>query len=299
MKTMYGVITAMTTPFFADGEVDFEALGQQTEFLIQSGVNCLYPCGTTGEMLFMTLQQRKAVAEAVVKQTQDGRSRSSRPARCCEEDTVELARHACEIGADGVGIVTPSFYGLTADEMTNYYIRVARRPADDFSIYLYKHSAMHDQRHHAGGLRADCGRLPERRRHQIQLLRHAQVLDYLRVRDGDFSVLIGFDRLLFPGLTIGCGGNGFRRVRGLPEPFVAGYRAYQKGDRKEAERQMWIADDVVKLLKAGASLATFKAGQDLRGLPGGHVHAPLCDLSGAQKKELQEKIQKYLDAYPR
>ena len=51
MKKLYGVITAMTTPFTQDNKVDVAALEEQTEFLIQKGIHCLYPCGTTGEMV--------------------------------------------------------------------------------------------------------------------------------------------------------------------------------------------------------------------------------------------------------
>ena len=54
MKKLFGVITAMTTPFTQDGKVDTAALEAQTEFLIQKGVQCLYPCGTTGEMYLMS-----------------------------------------------------------------------------------------------------------------------------------------------------------------------------------------------------------------------------------------------------
>ena len=54
MKKMKGVITAMTTPFDEHDQVDVKALEEQVEFLIQKGVNCLYPCGTTGEMFNMT-----------------------------------------------------------------------------------------------------------------------------------------------------------------------------------------------------------------------------------------------------
>lgn len=44
MKKLYGVITAMTTPFTADGKVDTAALEEQTEYLIEKGIQCLYPC---------------------------------------------------------------------------------------------------------------------------------------------------------------------------------------------------------------------------------------------------------------
>ena len=67
MKKLYGVITAMTTPFTADNKVDVAALEAQTEYLIQKGVQCLYPCGTTGEMYLMSAEERELVAETVVK----------------------------------------------------------------------------------------------------------------------------------------------------------------------------------------------------------------------------------------
>ena len=58
MKKLYGVITAMTTPFTQDNKVDVAALEEQTEFLIQKGIHCLYPCGTTGEMFSMSAEER-------------------------------------------------------------------------------------------------------------------------------------------------------------------------------------------------------------------------------------------------
>ena len=68
LKKLYGVIVAMTTPFDEQGNVDVEALKRSVDFQIEKGVNCLYPCGTTGEMYLMTAEQRKLVAETVVKQ---------------------------------------------------------------------------------------------------------------------------------------------------------------------------------------------------------------------------------------
>ena len=67
MKKLYGVITAMTTPFDKQGKLDLDAMRAQTEFLIEKGVDCLYPCGTTGEMYLCSAQEREAIAETVVK----------------------------------------------------------------------------------------------------------------------------------------------------------------------------------------------------------------------------------------
>lgn len=74
MKKLYGVTVAMVTPMTADQQPDYSAVADLTEKLVNRGVNCLYPCGTTGEMLKLTLEDRKQVAETVVK-TAAGRVR--------------------------------------------------------------------------------------------------------------------------------------------------------------------------------------------------------------------------------
>ena len=65
MKRLFGVTVAMVTPFMQDGTIDIRALELLTEFLISKKVNCLYPCGTTGEMLKMKEEERKLAAETV------------------------------------------------------------------------------------------------------------------------------------------------------------------------------------------------------------------------------------------
>ena len=108
MKKLYGVITAMTTPFDEAGQVDVKALAAQTEFLIGKGVDCLYPCGTTGEMYLMSAEQRELVAETVVKTAAGRVTVFIHCGAMTQDETIRLMQHAEKIGADGVGVVTPS-----------------------------------------------------------------------------------------------------------------------------------------------------------------------------------------------
>ena len=62
MKKLYGVTAAMVTPFKISGEVDYDGLGPLTCMLIDKGVDCLYPCGTTGEMFRLSVEERKKIA---------------------------------------------------------------------------------------------------------------------------------------------------------------------------------------------------------------------------------------------
>jgi len=293
LRKMYGVITAMTTPFAAGGEVDFAALDSETEFLINARVQCLYPCGTTGEMLFMTNEQREAVAKAVVEKAAGRVVVYIHVGATRVEDTIRLARHAHRIGADGVGVVTPFFFGLNDRELENFYVTVANSLPEDFPLYMYNipQCSTNDLKPEV------CARVAARCRNVIGIKYSYcdmhRVLDYLQIRDG-FSVLVGFDRLLMPALRIGCDGTVSGAASVFPEPFVEVYEKYTAGDMAGAQAAMWRANDIVKKLKAGTSLGTFKEAQRLRGLAGGYVHAPLMEITEQEKESLKKALEMYL-----
>jgi len=293
LKKMYGVITAMTTPFTVGGEVDFAALDSETEFLINSRVQCLYPCGTTGEMLFMTNEQRQAVAKAVVERAAGRVIVYIHVGATRVEDTIRLAQHAHSIGADGVGVVTPFFFGLNDRELENFYVTVSSSVPDDFPIYMYNipQCSTNDLNPEV------CARVAARCSNIIGIKYSYcdmhRTLDYLQVRNG-FSVLVGFDRLLMPALRIGCDGTVSGASSVFPEPFVDVYEKYIAGDMAGAEAAMWRANDIVKKLKAGTSLGTFKEAQRLRGFAGGYVHPPLMEITAQEKEALRKDLEMYL-----
>lgn len=137
MKKLYGVITAMTTPFTADGKVDTAALEEQTEYLIEKGIQCLYPCGTTGEMYLMSAEERELVAETVVKKAAGRVTVFIHVGAMTVDETIRLAQHAHKIGADGVGVVTPSYFTVNDRAMVEYYKTVCAALPDDFPVYVY------------------------------------------------------------------------------------------------------------------------------------------------------------------
>ena len=59
MKRLYGTVVPIITPFDENGEVDVKSLENLTEYIVQSGLQCLYPCGTTGEMCLLSLEEKK------------------------------------------------------------------------------------------------------------------------------------------------------------------------------------------------------------------------------------------------
>ncbi|MEW9673464.1 dihydrodipicolinate synthase family protein [Ammoniphilus sp. 3BR4] len=291
MKKLYGVTTAMVTPFNQEGQVDVDKLKNLTEFLISKGVHCLYPCGTTGEMLRLSVDERKAIAETVVR-TADGRvTVFIHVGAMTQEDTIELAKHAHAIGADGIGVVTPAFFGANDRELEEYFVKVASSVPEDFSVYLYNipQCATND-------LKTDVAQRVANRCKNVVGIKYSfpdflRTNEYLAIHDGDFSVLPGADRLFLPALAMGCDGvvSGVSSV--YPEPFVAVYQAFQENDLPKAREIQRVAIQVCETLKSGSNMSYFKEALKLRGVDAGHMKQPQLDLTPEELSSLKLELE--------
>jgi len=290
MKRLYGVTTAMVTPFDRIGKVDLDKVEQLTEFLIAKGVHCLYPLGTTGEMVRLSVAERKAIAETVVRKAAGRVTVFIHAGATTQEDTIELARHAEEIGADGIGCVTPIFLGANDREIEEYYAAVASSVPDHFPVYLYSIPQCA-----ANDIKAEVAqRVADRCRNVIGIKYSfpdfLRITEYLNIHGGAFSVMPGADRLFLPLLAMGCDGvvSGVSCV--YPEPFVAVYNAYLEKDLDKARKLQKIAVKYCETLKNGTNMSYFKEALKLRGIEAGHMKAPQLDLPEAEIERLRLQL---------
>ena len=137
MKKFYGVVTPLSTPMCADENVDYDSLESLCHFLIEKGINGLYPNGTTGEVVYLTADERKKILEHVVKAAAGRAVVFSMVGAATTAETIELAQHAEKAGADGIGVVTPYYHKLSDDQLFAHYKKVSESVASDFPIYLY------------------------------------------------------------------------------------------------------------------------------------------------------------------
>ena len=296
MKMLHGVTTAMVTPMNREEKVDLEAIRAEVEFLVARGVHCLYPCGTTGEMFLLAAEERMRVAEAVIGQAAGRVVVYIHVGAVSQQDTIRLARHAAEIGADGVGAVTPTFFSLDDRMLEAYYTRLANAVPEGFPVYLYnipQCSANDLRAETVARIAAQCPNVVGIKYSLPDMLR---VNEYLRAREG-FSVQ-GYDRLFLASLAMGCMGvvSGISNV--YPEPYVKLYEAFERGDLPDARRWQRLCNVFCDILHGGANMAYFKAGMEFRGLRGGHMRAPLLDLTGEERECLLSALREAEEALP-
>jgi 4-hydroxy-tetrahydrodipicolinate synthase len=290
MKKLYGVITAMVTPFDGHDRPDLDAVGKLADFLIERGVHCLYPTGTTGEMYLMSVEERKAVAETVIRQANGRATVYIHAGAMTLKDTVEIARHACSAGADGIGVVTPSFFKVDERELEEYYVDVAKSVPSDFPVYLYNIPQLSGNDLKPATIARIIGRCPNVVGIKYSYHDFLRVNEYLQLNDGDFSVVIGADRLFVAGLSIGCCGTVSGNSCACPEPYVEIYESFLKGDCSKALEIQKGANEIADLLRNGSNMAYFKAVLKARGINAGHMRRPLMDLGKKESGELASRF---------
>ena len=294
MKKLYGVITAMTTPFTADGKVDTAALEEQTEYLIEKGIQCLYPCGTTGEMDLMSAVERELVDETVVKKAAGRVTVFIHVGAMTVDETIRLAQHAHKIGADGVGVVTPSYFTVNDRAMVEYYKTVCAALPDDFPVYVYVIPQLAHNDISAATMEQIAAACKNVVGVKYSFADMRRINEYLQVRNGNFSVVPGADDLFLPALVCGCDGVVSGCSGPFPEAFVAVYKAFQSGDLEGARKAQVAATELVKLMQFGGDMSIFKNILTFRGVTGGHMRKPLLDLTDEQVAQLKQQVAPYI-----
>lgn len=295
MKKLYGVTVAMTTPMDKNG-VNLAATADLTEKLIAHGVNCLYPCGTTGEMLKLRAEERMQIAETIVKTARGRVPVFIHAGAATPQETLTLTEHAHRIGADGVGIVSPQFFTCNPREMIHYYDEIASRLPEDFPIYLYciPQCAAND-------ITPDIAKTLHTQHKNIVGIKYSftdmqRTTEYLDLAE-DFSVLHGCDRLFSSMLILGCDGT-VSGISGIvPEPFVNVYQAYLKNDLARVQYWQKACREVCDILHGGSNMAYFKSGLELRGVAGGCMRAPQLDLLKEEREQLEKAMTAFLNRY--
>ena len=103
------VITAMVTPFGADGAVDLERFRELASFLVENGSDGLVVCGTTGESPTLSDEEKFELFRSAVETVGDRATVIAGTGTYDTGHSVHLTREATELGVDGILVVTPYY----------------------------------------------------------------------------------------------------------------------------------------------------------------------------------------------
>jgi dihydrodipicolinate synthase/N-acetylneuraminate lyase len=273
---LHGAIAAAVTPLRDGGAaIDEDAFAVFVRFLADGGVDGVLACGTTGEGILLSVDERKHVAERFVAERPDGFLVAIHAGAQTTDHTVALSTHAKEIGADAVAVIAPPYFPLDDDALFEH-LRAAADACAPLPFYPYEFEAR-------SGYPISVSVI-ERLRETTTNLAGLKVSDrpFENVRpyliDG-LDLFVGSEPLVLEGLAEGAAGAVSGLATAFPEIVSAlvHERNDEAGDRVATLRQL--------LAPPMPFVAAMKEILRARGVPvGPDVRAPLRPLTLAERE---------------
>lgn len=276
------VLTAMVTPFNADGEVDYGVAEALALHLAEHGTDTFVLCGTTGESPTLTWSEEYELFQ-VIKKAIAGRamivagtgSNSTREA-------VEATEKASHLGLDGTLQVVP-YYNKPPQEGLYQHFKAVAQACPELPIILYNIPGRTGQ-NLAPQTVARLAEVPN-----IVAIKEAsgnldQVSQVRKLTPLSFSIYSGDDSLILPMLAIGCKGVISVASHLIGEPLQQMIQAYESGVVDKAAQIHSQYLDLFKALFIETNPIPVKAALRLQGWAVGETRLPLCAI--AQESEL-------------
>ena len=135
MAIFKGAGVAIVTPMTADGEVNYEVLGEMLEAQIAGGTDAIIICGTTGESATLSEEEHSAVIRYAIKKVNKRIPVIAGTGSNCTATAIKLSKEAEKDGADGLLLVTPYYNKATQKGLIAHYTAIAK--AVSLPIILY------------------------------------------------------------------------------------------------------------------------------------------------------------------
>ena len=285
MKHLEGLIAAPFTPFHQDGSLHLEQIPAYYQMLQSNQVAGAFVCGTTGEGVSLTQNEKKLVMQAWATAVGDNPNFTVIPflGGTCIEDCKELALYAKHIGLKAVAFTAPFYFKpANAEVIAKACIEIGEL-IPDLALYYYHipvltgvHIPMYDL------LQAIHGKLKNFAGIKYT---HEDFMDYLSCLNfagGAYDMLWGRDENMLSALVLGAKsavGSTYNYAAPLYHALI---NAYTTNDLAKARKLQQQSIDMIRLLGKYGGIATGKAYMKKIGLDCGAFRLPVSNMSTAQ-----------------
>lgn len=250
VKRMRGVCVPMVTPMTEQEEIDYDSLKRLTKHLIERGVSALYPCGTTGEVNNLTLEERKKIVKVVVEAAEGKIPVFAQIGGRITAESMELARQAFQDGADGLGLLSPTYYHLSDEELLTYFYEIAHCVPENFPIYLYGIPGCAANTLSQSLVEKVAQECPNVLGIKYSVGSILDLMAFQRIRNHEFDVLVAPTQMLLPALAAGMCGTVSGTCNVFPELMNEMIRLFEEHEIEKCR----ILQDRIALLANGIAV---------------------------------------------
>ncbi len=283
-----GVSVAIVTPF-RDGQIDFARLREQIDFLVDAGVTCLCPVGTTGESPTLSHEEHERVIAETVQMAAGRVKVMAGTGSNSTAEALRLTRFAARAGADAALMVAPYYNKPTQEGFYQHYRAVAEEVELPICVYNIPGRTGKNIEPSTIARLAELSNITMVKEATGSLDQASEILSTT-----DLTLLSGDDSLTLPLLSVG--GEGVISVVAniVPGAMKELVDAFAAGDAAAACR---LHHRLFPLCRDMLSLATnpipIKAAMRLLGRDSGELRLPMTPLDEQQEASLRKTLTEF------
>ena len=289
-----GIFPAFYACYDSEGNVSTQATKDFVEYLIGKGVSGLYVGGSSGECIYLSVEERKQTLEAVMEVAKGRIAIIAHVACNNTKDSQELARHAESLGVDAIAAIPPIYFRLPERAIAKYWNDIsAAAPNTDFVIYNIPQlagvaltlSLFDEMLKNPRVIGVKNSSMPIQ---DIQMFKRQAAINNKEV-----VVFNGPDEQFVGGRIIGADGGIGGTYGVMPELFVKLNSLIESGDFENAGKLQDDIDEVIYTMCSanGNMYAVAKAAlKKLSGIDLGGVRAPLLNLADGDESVVEKTV---------
>ncbi len=286
-KDFKGIYPPMMTAFTEDGEIYEKGIRNIVDFIVPH-VQGLYPCGTYGSGPMMSPEERKKVAEIVLDQVKGRVPVILHVGTADTKTTIELARHARDIGAAAVGAITPYYNSHNEDTIFTHFQKLIQ--SVDIPVFLYDNPK-------CSGNHISSNLLVRLAKEGLAGIKDStfDLVNYYHAKIAleefpEMNLISGTEALFIAAFDAGA----TAAVTGLgnvyPDLIGRFYQEYLEGDREKLMETQREVIRVRQITKYGPTIPTCHAILKLRGIDAGFPRLPFTHVSPAVEEKVKESL---------
>lgn len=294
MEKIKGLINAPFTPFYENGEVNYEPIEKYAQLLIKNGLKGVFINGSSGEGYMLTDEERMKLAEKWVAVCPKDFKVIVHVGSTCVKSARELAAHAQKIGAFGVGAMASPFPKVARIEELVKYCEEIASGAPSLPFYFYHIPAFN-------GvflpmielLQAVDGRIPNFAGIKYTFESLYEYNQCRLYKNGKYDMLHGQDETILPCLAMGGAEGGIGGTTNYNGCNLVGIiNAWNSGDLEKARELQNFSQEVINVIvKYRGNIVGGKRIMKLIGLDLGPNRTPFRNITPEEEQQLKADLQ--------
>ena len=289
-KAFKGIFCPNIVIFDEKGAINYGEMERYIDWLVCAGIHGLYPNGSTGEFVRLSVGERKEVVRIVVDVNKGRVPVLAGASEANLRDVLDMAEFYAGIGVDAISLVPPFYYRISESSLFEYFAEIARNSPLDILLYNIPQFTQELTLEVMERL-LPYERIMGTKDSSRDLPRLINTMHRLRAQRPDYVVLVGCEEILFPSVAMGASGGTIATSGIIPEIIVEIYEKAVSGDVERARTLQYRIMNLINLMLLGVNFPEgFKTGVGVRGFDVGPSRQIMSDEERDYISDLEAQI---------